>query len=59
MSPKGDKMTKMTRRMFMAASSVALAEAAMAQEPVALTGYSKGNQLSKIDGLELLNLWGE
>jgi len=45
--------------MFMAASSIALAEAVMAQEPVALTGYSKGNKLSKIDGLELLNLWGE
>lgn len=43
----------------MAASSVALAEAVMAQEPVALTGYSKGNQLSKINGLALLNLWGE
>ena len=43
----------------MAASSVALAEAAMAQEPVALSGYSKGNQLSKINGLDLLNLWDE
>ena len=43
----------------MAASSVALAEAVMAQEPVALTGYSPGKVLSKIDGLDLLNLWGD
>ena len=49
----------MTRRMFIAASSIALAKAVIAQKPVALTGYSKGNQLSKINGLELLNLWGE
>ncbi|MCK4786864.1 MAG: alkaline phosphatase family protein [Desulfobacteraceae bacterium] len=52
-------MKTMTRRMFMVASSVALAEAAMARKAFALTGYSKGNELSKIDGLELLNLWGE
>jgi alkaline phosphatase D len=56
---KANKMKTMTRRMFMAASSVALAEAVMAQEAVALTGYSAGNKLSKINGLELLNLWGE
>lgn len=54
-----DKMKTITRRMCMAASSVVLAVAVMAQEPVALTGYSRGNQLSKIDGLALLNLWGE
>ena len=52
-------MKTMTRRMFMAASSVALAEAVTAQESVSLTGYSPGKHLSKIDGLELLNLWGE
>ncbi len=42
----------------MGASSVALAEAVVAQESVALTGYSAGKHLSKIDGLALLNLWG-
>ncbi len=43
----------------MSASSAALAGTAIAQEPVAITGYSPGNVLSKIDGLDLLNLWGD
>ena len=54
------KMHSMTRRTFLAgASSVAVTSAVPAQESAALTGYSPGNVLSKIDGLELLNLWGE
>ncbi len=52
-------MKTITRRMFLSVSSVALTGAAMAQKPVALIGYSPGNQLSKANGLELLNLWGE
>ena len=53
-------MITMTRRMFVAAAcSTALAKAVKAEQPAALTGYSPGNVLSKIDGLDLLNLWGE
>ena len=52
-------MERMTRRTFMVASSAALAGATMARKAFALDGYSPGNQLSKINGLELLNLWGE
>jgi len=48
-----------SRRMFMAASSVALAGAIMPRKAFALDGYSAANLLSKIDGLELLNLWGK
>jgi len=43
----------------MAAASVVLAATVMAQEPIALNGYSAGNKLSKINGLTLLNLWGD
>lgn len=32
---------------------------AQTQKPAKLTGYSPGKFLSKIDGLELLNLWGD
>lgn len=56
---KGNTMKKMTRRTFMAASSAALAAAGLPRKAFALDGYSPGNQLSKIEGLELLNLWGE
>lgn len=53
-------MKTLTRRSFMAlAASTALAKSIRAQDPVGLTGYSPGNVLSKIDGLELLNLWGD
>jgi alkaline phosphatase D len=47
------------RRMCIAAASFVLAATVAAQEPAALNGYSAGNQLSKINGLTLLNLWGE
>ncbi len=52
-------MKEMTRRTFMAASSAVFAGVAVAQKPTALDGYSAGKHLSKINGLELLNLWGE
>jgi alkaline phosphatase D len=56
---KDSKMGSMTRRTFMAAAaSFAVAKAVPAKESAPLTGYSPGNVLSKIDGLELLNLWG-
>ena len=42
-----------------AVSSAALVNAAPVEEATPLTGYSPGNKLSKIDGLELLNLWGD
>ena len=52
-------MKDISRRKFMATSSAALAAATISRKAFALDGYSPGNQLSKIDGLELLNLWGE
>ena len=53
-------MSKITRRRFIAAtSSLALLPSVNGQETEALTGYSPGNVLSKIDGLDLLNLWGK
>lgn len=42
-----------------AVASATLAQTVKAQDSVELTGYSKGNVLSKIDGLDVLNLWGE
>ncbi|MDA0752959.1 MAG: hypothetical protein O2964_19850, partial [Verrucomicrobia bacterium] len=53
-------MSKITRRRFITAtSSLALLPSINGQESEALTGYSPGNVLSKIDGLDLLNLWGK
>lgn len=54
-------MRKLTRRTFLAASSSAAVASTVrgAVEVEVLDGYSPGNRLSKIDGLELLNLWGE
>jgi len=53
-------MSKITRRRFMAAtSSLAFLPSVHGQETEPLTGYSPGNVLSKIDGLDLLNLWGK
>jgi len=53
-------MKAITRRAFMAiAASTAFAKNVIAQTPEKLTGYSAGKLLSKIDGLELLNLWGD
>jgi len=52
-------MEIMTRRTFVAASTAALVATAMPRKAFALDGYSPGNQLSKINGLALLNLWGE
>jgi len=43
----------------MAASSAALAAAGMPGKAFALDGYSSPKELSVIEGLELLNLWGE
>lgn len=42
-----------------ATSSLALVPPMRGAESVELNGYSPGNLLSKIDGLDLLNLWGE
>ena len=54
------RLTKVTRREFVAAASlVACGKTVQSQKNPALTGYSPGNLLSKIDGLELLNLWGD
>lgn len=53
-------MSKITRRKFIAAtSSLALIPSIRAEDAVELSGYSPGNVLSKIDGLDLLNLWGK
>jgi alkaline phosphatase D len=43
----------------MAASSAMLAGTAMSPKVLAFDGYTEGSFLSKIDGLGLLNLWGE
>ena len=54
-------MKDISRRSFLASSgSLALTNFSLgADNSSALNGYSPGNQLSKIDGLELLNLWGK
>ena len=54
-------MKDISRRSFLASSgSLALTNFSLgADNSSALNGYSPGNQLSKIDGLVLLNLWGK
>ena len=54
-------MNKITRRTFIAtASSLSVASSLPAAETaLPLNGYSSGKLLSKIEGLDLLNLWGE
>ena len=53
-------MTKISRRFFlMVASILPFSKTFSLEKAVPLDGYSSGKALSKIDGLKLLNLWGD
>ncbi|MEM1070595.1 MAG: alkaline phosphatase D family protein [Planctomycetota bacterium] len=53
-------MKTIKRRTFAAiAAALSFPKHVVAQKTKSLNGYSPGSSLSKIDGLDLLNLWGE